>query len=312
MKEFIRHIILFVAILLVVSISLDIFISKQLRKSKSYAAGEYTVWNDIFANRITHDILIYGSSRAWVHFSPEIIQTTTGKSVYNMGLDGQSFEIQYLRHLKIFQRHIPHSIIFSLDIFSLERDIDIYNVEQFLPYMPDIDIWNYTRRNKGFTWFDYSLPLIRYAGRRTEIQKAVTLCNATDEELYRYNGYKPIQAQWTKKVEETLLNKKERRIIVDSTLRELFERCVAQCVANNVQVLFVYSPEHILGQKHIRNRDSVITIYSNIARKYNVPFYNFSNDSMCYSTRYFYNASHLNKEGSEIFSKKIATIVQKL
>ena len=306
MKGFIQHIILFIALFVILSVGIDIWISHQLRKSKTYSAGEYAVWNDIFADRIHHDILIYGSSRAWVHFSPYIIDSITKLSTYNMGLDFQSFEVQYLRHTKIFKRHIPKIVIFSLDVFSLERDTDIYNVEQFLPYMPDYDIWKYTHRNKGFTIFDYWLPAIRYAGRRKEISLAISQIDSVQTKLYRNKGYKPIDAYWSKQVEENLQKKKERYVVIDSTLKMLFERCVAECIAKQVRVYFVYSPEHILGQKHIVNRDSILTIYSQIAKKYNVRFYDFSSDAMCLSTKYFYNASHLNSVGSELFSKKLA------
>lgn len=312
MKGFIQHIIIFTLILLVLGIVLDIIISKNLRKSNSYSAGEYTVWNDIFDKKIHHDILVYGSSRAWVHFSPTIIEAALGKTVYNMGLDGQNFQTQYIRHRKILDSHTPKLIIFSLDVFTLERDTNIYNVEQFLPYMPDIDIFSYTAENNGFTFFDYWLPAIRYAGRKDEINLAYKLCiTDTIQKPYRYNGYKPVVAYWNKQVETNILKKKHTRVTINESIRTLFEACIAECLQNNIQVMLVYSPEHIMGQKHIQNRDSIINIYANISQKYSIPLYNFSNDTMCYSTQYFYNASHLNKDGSELFSKKTASIIQK-
>ena len=61
----------FVIPVIAVSYFADLVISKELKKSNSYTFGEYSIWNDIYDGKINADIVIYGSSRAWVHFDPE-------------------------------------------------------------------------------------------------------------------------------------------------------------------------------------------------------------------------------------------------
>ena len=68
----------------------------------------------------------------------------------------------------------------------------------------------------------------------------------------------------------------------------------------------VYTPVHIDGQKFVTNRDELIETYNNYSSKYSIRFYDYSKDSICLDRSYFYNSTHLNKKGSEIFSKKLA------
>jgi len=67
-------------------------------------------------------------------------------------------------------------------------------------------------------------------------------------------------------------------------------------------VIFVYTPEYIEGQKFISNRNDVLGIVSRFSTKYDIPFYDFSNDSITFQRQYFYNTMHLNKAGAEKFT----------
>jgi tRNA A22 N-methylase len=45
-------------------------------------------------------------------------------------------------------------------------------------------------------------------------------------------------------------------------------------------------------------------LYARYSKKYNIPFLDYSDDEICYKKEYFYNASHLNKTGSDLFMQK--------
>jgi len=76
-------------------------------------------------------------------------------------------------------------------------------------------------------------------------------------------------------------------------------------------LIFVYTPEFIDGQKFMSNRDEIIDLYKIISNKYSIKFYDYSQDSICLNKKYFYNSMHLNKFGSEIFSRNLACALQK-
>ena len=46
-----------------------------------------------------------------------------------------------------------------------------------------------------------------------------------------------------------------------------------------------------------------------LAQKYEFKFYDFSDSYLSKDKKYFYNSEHLNKGGSELFSKEVAKIL---
>ena len=136
MKKFLINLLYFIAPIILMSYFLDIFISKNLLKSNFYAQKEYSTWNDLFNKKINSDVVIYGSSRAWVHLSPQIISDNLKVPSYNLGIDGHNFWLQYLRHKLLLKYNTkPKLIIHSLDVFTLQKKKELYNSEQFLPYI---------------------------------------------------------------------------------------------------------------------------------------------------------------------------------
>jgi hypothetical protein len=85
----------------------------------------------------------------------------------------------------------------------------------------------------------------------------------------------------------------------------LFEKFIAECKKQNTKLIFVYAPEYIEGQIFTKNKDQVLSLYSNYSHKYNIPFYDYSNDAISYQKKYFYNTNHLNKTGAELFTTKL-------
>jgi len=153
---------------------IDVFISRNLKKSNSFAEGEYPVWNDVIDGKVNSDLVIYGSSRAWVHIDPAMISDSFKISAYNLGIDGHSFTLQYLRHSMLLQHNKkPKIILYSLDLFTFRKRDDLYNLEQFLPYMLyNKQIRDATIGFKGFNLWDYEIPLVRYYGLTDALKTA--------------------------------------------------------------------------------------------------------------------------------------------
>ena len=128
MRKFLTNTFILAFIVCILSYPLDYLISNSISKSKYYAQGESLVWNDIYRNKINSDVTIYGSSRAWVQISPKILSENLQEKVYNLGMDGSNFDLQYFRHSEVLKtnKH-PKLIIVSLDIFSFEKKVGLYN-----------------------------------------------------------------------------------------------------------------------------------------------------------------------------------------
>ena len=308
MKKFIKHFLLFSLPLLVLSYFLDVFISMNLKKSNSFAQKEFSTWNAIIDGKVNSDILIYGSSRAWVHFNSTMMSDSLQIPTYNLGIDGHNFWLQYLRHKMVLERNTkPKVILVSVDMFSLQKRKDLYNSEQFLPYMLwNRDIKNATSSYEGFVSADYLIPLIRYYGKKKEIETAIRFYSGhLSNPICRVRGYQGRNESWNTDFDKAKLTMKKYEAKLDPETIILFEKFIAECKKQNIKLIFVYAPEYIEGQIFTKNRGEVLSLYTNYSQKYNIPFYDYSNDAISYQKKYFYNTVHMNKTGAELFTAKL-------
>ena len=314
MKRFIKNILILVIPILLLMYPLDVFLSKELKKCDKEYLGEVTIWEDIYNSRMNYDLLIYGTSRAWLHIDPAIIEGGTGLSAYNLGMDGQDFGTIEFRHQQVLKYNkAPKVILFSLDDTTLSKRLGIYLKEQFLPYM----LWNNDMEDvfsqyEGYDKYDCEIPLLRYAGDYKTIRLAIktALKKKSDEPPYRRKGYRPLPKTWTKEFDNLLAtltpDDTSQNIIVNRGLEGMFIKFIAECKQNNIQLVLVYTPTYYKMDMIRKNMQDVLDLYKKIAEENNVPFLDYSKDPMCSDIKYFYNAAHLNTFGSQIFSKKLA------
>ena len=283
---------------------MDILISNGLKKGNS-AWGEYNTWNDIYAGDVNAQLLVYGSSRAWRHIDPEIIENKTGIPSYNLGIDGHNFWLQHLRHKTFLKFNTkPEYIILSVDIWSLKKSEELYNAEQFLPYMLlDNDIVDYTESYKGFSKLDYYVPLMRFIGNKNAVVESVeNLFSLRMPKPKRKKGYRGWDGVWNTDFDKVKQKMKFFEAIPDPKLINLLNDFLSECKEKNIQVILVYTPEYIEGQNFTKNRKEIISLFDSIGNKNNIPFLDYSDNIMCSKKEFFYNASHLNKSGAEVFT----------
>ncbi len=310
MKRFLIHISIFCVIILVMAFAFDVLISHYLKQSKTYAAGEYATWNDVYEGKVNSDIVISGSSRAVVQIDPAIIQKQLGRACYNLGIDGNNIWLEYFRHQQLLQHNVkPGLIIQSLDIFMLSDSTEIYNSEQFLPYMLfNSDIQEIYKNNDTFSYFDFHVPLFRYYGNQTAILHAFKILFESQQDfLGRKRGYEGQDLSWNKDLYKAKLKMLSFEAQVDNSSLDLFEKYLQECKAQNIELVFVYTPEYIAGQSFVKNRKAILDLYLDLSKKYGIPFYDYSDDLISHTRSYFYNSGHLNKKGSKLFSKKLAS-----
>jgi len=287
------------------------FLTNQLRHSRH---GEYSVWNDVFDSRVNSDIVVYGSSRAMVHMDPGIISDSLSLSCYNLGINGHNFWLQYLRHKELLKYNTkPKLIIQSVDVFTLTKRPDLFNSEQFLPYMlKNSEVEKATKSYKGFNYFDYHLPLLRYAGKYKTIGTIFKdLISPVPIDSCRYRGYAPQDQTWNDDLEKARLRFSTFRVDIDTSSVQLFDRFIRECLSNGIDIKIVYTPEYKVGQDFVQNRDEILGIFIKFAHKYNLTFLDYSNDSISFEKKYFYNASHLNRKGSKLFTAKLVSDIKK-
>jgi hypothetical protein len=314
MKMLFAKLIIFLIPIILLALPLDLFLSKNLKKSNS-CSGEFLVWNDIFDSNVKADIAIYGSSKAWVNFNPKIMEDSLECNAYNLGIDGHNFWLQYLRHKELIKYNSkPKYIILSLDIFCLEKRQDLYNLDQFLPYMLfNYDIYKYTSSYQGFSDLCYCIPLMRYIGRREALFDAILSSIRLSPSLpMRSKGYRGIEFVWNNDFAKAKSRMKNYEVKIDSASEKLFNDFLTECRTDNMKVILVYSPEYKEFQSFVKNRNQILDLYTEYSKKFNIPFLDYSYDEMCKEKKYFYNSTHLNKMGSEIFTFRLVSDLKKL
>lgn len=306
--NFIKKLIIFLSPVILGVYPLDLFISSQLKKSSNFN-GEIEVWEAIKNGRANCDIAIYGTSRAWLQFDPEIISEALNKTVYNFGIDGHNFWLQYYRHLEFLKYNkTPETILLSVDVFTLEKRKNLYNFEQFLPYaLWDSQLKKYTESYEGFQQSDYQIPFFRYAGKLRALKEALRQEPFSFQEPrpMRKNGFKSMNLKWGEKMDR-VNDDFGYSAQLDQNSVVLLEQFVKQCVKQGIRLVLIYAPEQIEGQNKIENRGKIVKIYKQLSQKYNLLYLDYSKDKMNLDKKYFYNSMHLNSEGASLFSEKLA------
>jgi hypothetical protein len=256
-----------------------------------------------------------GSSRAWVHINPISIMDSTGYSAYNIGLDGQKIPLQLARYNSLTKYNKePKVIIYSLDLFMFNREKGIYTTEQFLPYlMYNSAIESSLITYHSFDYFDYRIPLIRYTGQTDALLHTVKITlYPKSNKNGRVLGFLGMKKKWGNDFEVAKSQMNHYSSSVDSTIVDSFNSFLQNCQQKNIKIIFVYTPEFHEGQNFVQNRNIVMSQFYKLSKKYNIPFLDYSDDSISYNKDYFYNVSHLNAEGADLFSKKLASDIKRV
>jgi lysophospholipase L1-like esterase len=123
------------------------------------------------------------------------------------------------------------------------------------------------------------------------------------EKKYIVNGYLPLHGTkiMGKPPEFTDDNDK-----IDSFASQNFENFIKTLTEKHIKVYVIQSPLYV---KPFATSVSLERMKS-IAKKYNVPFWDYAFDTSFYKREYFYDNIHLNDKGAKAFSAKIASAIE--
>ena len=93
---------------------------------------------------------------------------------------------------------------------------------------------------------------------------------------------------------------------------EKFDFFLGELQKEGVQVVFVTSPIYIGVTERTDNIQDFYAFRKHFSEKYSIPVLDYLYDSLCYDTAYFYNASHLNNTGAELFTAKLCHDIDSL
>lgn len=303
MKRFILQINYFTIALLVVLIVADGVITYLYHQKDT---RKYAVWNDILHTDINADVLIMGNSRAWCMYSTQILDSVLHVNSYNIGMDGSCFNRQKMRYdiYRHYQSHIPDYIIQNVEFFTLEHTVG-YEREQFMPYLMYPCFRERVMLEESFSKAELYIPMYRYY-----------MSNVYDDynqfDFCLYKGYYADDRKWDSSMLEST---EPYNAVVDSATLHLFESYIVQTKQDGIEIILVMAPIYEEATRLVLNNNDICRLFRDLSAKYDVPLLDYSNMSICNDTTYFYNGTHLNRRGAEIFSLQLAndlkTIIQK-
>jgi len=306
MRKFVLRIILFCLVPLVLLIPLSMIVDKGLQKSRHFYFSE---WNDLYAGRIQADMLFMGSSRAWVHFSPQIFDSAYHLNSYNLGLDGTTVDMQ-LERFHIYLRHNrkPRYIIQEVGLHTaILRQKELPQYAQLLPYLSDTAIWRiYKKQYENASLAERYFPLFKYNNQLPLIKEGILSFLGRGTAATKYKGYRGQLLSWDSSFSNFVRdNPRGYALSIDSTAIDIFKDYLKWCKEQDVKIILVYAPSYYEAGRYITNLSDIKNLISDIAAEYDVPYLDYTENYLDSNKRYFYNSQHLNKEGAEIFSRMV-------
>ena len=304
MKKFIYNILIFVLPAGLVLLIADYMFSSVAKHSNEYAIES---WYDLMEGNIEADVIIMGSSRAWVQYDPLILDSILGINSYNLGIDARKHYSQIKKYNLFKKRNKkPRLIIQNIDILDFNAIIRGINKHQFFPYFWDIDMRREFINNEVFNAGEKYLPMYRFINFSSHNDISIFLPSGSN---CLTKGYRGDTATW----DGTALKKRKSiRFLPNDTVLHMFDEYLAETRADGIKVIFVYAPIYIGATRKMIDYKKMRDTYQAFANKYGIPILDYTHMYICYDTAYFYNALHMNKRGSELFSDSLASDIKRL
>jgi hypothetical protein len=299
----------FFALLGVTAYGLDALVASGLR---TISTSKFGSMNRVMSGRVNAAIIVNGSSRALTHYDPRVIQEETGRSAYNLGMNGIQIDVQ-VAILKAYLNHnrAPELVIQNLEAFSFEttRPGEIYDPGIYLPYLADPDLYASLRAIDPAVWKWRHIPLYGYVvedARFTWIAGLFGRAGISGREDY-FQGFNPRFLDWTGEFDQfrATLPNGIRYAIEPRGLRALTE-LIQLCRARGIRLILVYSPEYAEMQALERNRAQIFNRFRELSDRFDVPLWDFSDSPLSREKANFYNSEHLNAAGAALFSREVA------
>lgn len=299
MKKFIVRFLIWLAILFLVSVFVDWMVSSGLRKTD---IRRYAVWNDIYGSEIDADLVVLGNSQAWCSYNTFIMDSMLGINTYNLGMDGHTLHYQLIRY-RTYRRFNPRPKVILLNVcffgtFSIMAD-EAYDREQFFPYINDRVLISQVAEAKRITWTDRYVPLCRYFGYREDFENGMSAFfgKKVFQDGGMHKGYRGNNYSWSSKgIPEEVSDS------LDMKLVDELERFAEDCDREKIKLVFVKYPMCYPVLEHVRDLSESDSIFEIIAAKHNLPILDFYYSDITKDSTNYYNYSHLNSKGAELFT----------
>lgn len=301
MRKFVIKICLFAILFGIVDVLFGYVMSAVSLQIDTRATGS----DNYICDKSVDDILIFGSSRAKNHYNAQMISDSLGLSCYNCGISGCGIISAYGRLLMLLERHTPHTIIYEITpefdlldkidnhrhLANLKRHYDRAGIDSIFWSVDHTERYKMVSgmyRHNTSSWRDLFYYLHK-PSKRPE-----------------FRGFSPLDQE----MDPQKMNHKRRsshlkeKYVYDSLKIQYLNKFIDK--TKGVDLIFVVSPT-------LSGRDTLVFgIVKQICKERNIPLFDYSNSPKYkHHNEYFFDGSHLNARGADVFTRDIINELRK-
>ncbi|QHT66860.1 hypothetical protein GXP67_09415 [Rhodocytophaga rosea] len=307
----------FIFILVVVLSIISFILNFGARYSNEGQSGKI---NQLMRHELDPAIMVFGSSVAYNHFNAELIEQQTGLSCLNMGLDGGPFTHTngFMRDFISYSKDCQY-IVITESYFSFANYQELYEPYKYYPHVSNEHVYNcLIKIEPDVIWKTRYIPfynLIHFQskGYLKEVTRGWMRAIGKPMSEKDIKGFHPKHLKWTD--EQDNLNKATAPFRVDNIVNEEifrdFLHMINEINQSGKKVIFVLPPIQKDGQEKLLGLDGLRKKYLSITSE-NVTFLDYTKHQICNNKSLFYNNTHLNATGADVFSTMFAKDIQEL
>ncbi len=317
MRVFILYILKILLVLWLFAAGLQYISDRGLMRNE---VSTYREWNRIVRGQLNADILILGSSRAYVSYDPKILQKGLELNAYNLSLNAAPYNLQKIKY-ELYKQSNKTSkmVVQNVDLTHFLEAQYIPDEFQFIPYI------NNAILQEGLSVIDenYSLypfvPLLKYNKFNEYLLKGIRSFFGKKYSIKpSYDGYYPREQNFQR---DSINIERFKRLNTDASNAQAYMKGVSESITfyeqlrkDNIKVVLIWAPEYKERLQVISNLKPMVhdKLLEYATHHDTVYFLDFSEDTISMNKDYFYDSFHLNKNGAEKFSKKVNTEIKKI
>lgn len=261
--------------------------------------------DNYICDKMTDDLVVFGSSRAEHHYNTQMMSDSLGYSCYNAGEGGCGIILAYGRLLMILERYTPKTIIYEVTpgFDYLDWKDKENNLSRLKPryYRPGIDsiFWAVDSNER------YKMISGMYRHNSIFLQNSIVyLFRLTTSNGIK--GFRPTDGEMdVMKIKEDKKQYDSKEGYMYDTLKIHYLHKFVE-ITKDLNLLFVVSPMWY-GQDTL-----VLEPIKQICKKKNICLIDYSNSpKYVHRNEYFKDGTHLNARGADEFTKDLIVYLRK-
>jgi len=275
---------------------------------EKYYGNKLSRLREIFMGSARYDVLFLGSSRTHRSIHPAIIDSITGRSSFNAGVEGGNL----LEFLLTFQGYLihhppPNLLVLTIDVSSFNLDKKFVDYSEYYNVLDNRVVDSTLRANGLFTFIPKHFPPYRLINfdeiTKRNAFRGLRGVQELEKDQVAYKGFLSNRYRCVDSTEAFPI----QTVKIAKDALSYFTEIINECRARNIKVMLTYAPEYKFKlQSSFQNPHLAFSLLDSLCRKYSLLLYRDDSLPLCNVECLFFNYGHLNKQGAIVYSAIVA------